>query len=242
MNSLAARVTSCILGPLFGFCSIAEGQIVPLSQTQHGQADAILAWTSGFPPATATNSQTLNTFGLLDVPAVANNGGISSVEAEGHAQTEMSVLANGYRLGALGYVSGHSNLAALASGSYASDATLVFNVAQTANITLDLTFINLMAGTMGTGGGSSSIELLGPSGVIISITHTDLSIAQRSESVSLDPGQYTLQVTSSASMTFATGLQDHIFTSVVVVDMIVPAPGVLAMMAIAVTATRRRRR
>lgn len=218
--------------------------IVPVSMSTQADAFARLDWTSPLTPDSIdTDSVSGTGIGSIIATAQPSNQGITSVFARGSGGGSINFNGDGYRLIAFGALEGHSNLAAITDALFSATTTLVFDLDQAVDISLECAFPNSPIGLFADGEVGTS--LTGPGGASIFSFIRPLSTPgtlEFTELISLAPGQYTLSATAFGSGVFPAGLTNFINAPGSIIDIhIVPAPGGVTLLAFFwLTGSRRR--
>jgi len=242
--SLRTTLIPTIIAALLAAAAAQAQSIVPVSMSLQAEAFARLDWTNPLTPDSIDTDFNSGT-GLGEVVATAHpsNQGITSVDAIGEGGSLIATNGNGYRLVVAGSLRGHSNLAAIADASFAAITTLIFDLTQPADISLDFLFTSNYAGF---GQGELSTSLTGPGGTsIFSFTSpaSTPGALEFSEFFTLPAGQYTLSYMGSGSTILPPGeVNANLSTGGFATIHIVPAPGSLALLALVGLVGRSRRR
>jgi hypothetical protein len=218
--------------------------ITPVSISHHAEAFARLDWTSPITPDSIdTDSVSSTALGQISVEAHPSNQGITSVDARGFGGSAVLLQGDTYRLVASGGFFGHSNLAALADASFACGAAMVFDIDRSVEVLLECSFINNLTPF---GEGELSTSLIGPGGAsIFSFARAidEPGVLEFTESILLQPGQYTLSVTGFGEAVLPSGLSNFVSAPGAIIDIgIVPSPGGLMALGLALGVPHRRRR
>jgi hypothetical protein len=248
MASRVFLVVCTLVGVTWHPARFASAQVAT-GGTQQGQAEATLAWIAG-PPSVATVSQSIDTFGQFGPwSAIADNQGNTSVRAEGGFTSQINISGPGdplsWYVSSVAAVIGHSNLAAQASASASSRASLFFTVNDPLDVTLELAFWNAHFEPVGPEGSAvSSVELIGPGNqVVYSYTHSEFTeyFLVFATTISLGAGNYTMRTTSMASGTFAFGIPSELYSTTGRVTLTIPEPGTVELFAALGLIHRRKR-